>query len=69
MLTGSGVGIEFLRCEYHYNARNNHKHYGKVWVYKAGVSRTPHSGLPSERINLSPFTKDFRGGGHTMSVK
>ena len=24
-----------------------------------------HSGLPSERINLSPFTKDFRGGGHS----
>ena len=28
-----------------------------------------YSGLPSERINLSPFTKDFRGGGHIMSVK
>ena len=27
-----------------------------------------HSGLPSERINLSPFTKDFRGGGHSMSL-
>ena len=26
------------------------------------------SGLPSERINLSPFTKDFRGGGHLMSL-
>ena len=25
--------------------------------------------LPSERINLSPFTKDFRGGGHTTSDK
>ncbi len=24
-----------------------------------------NSGLPSERINLSPFTKDFRGGGHS----
>ena len=23
------------------------------------------SGLPSERKNLSPFTKDFRGGGQT----
>jgi hypothetical protein len=21
-----------------------------------------HSGFPSKRINLSPFTKDFRGG-------
>ena len=26
------------------------------------------SGLPSKRINLSPFTKDFRGGGHLMSL-
>ena len=23
---------------------------------------TSYSGFPSERINLSPFTKDFRGG-------
>ena len=39
--------------------------------YKSGVavhSNSFHSGLPSERINLSPFTKDFRGGGHTMSL-
>ena len=28
-----------------------------------------YSGLPSERINLSPFTKDFRGGGHIMSIE
>lgn len=27
-----------------------------------------HSGFPSERINLSPFTKDFRGGEHMMSL-
>ena len=23
------------------------------------------SGFPSKRTNLSPFTKDFRGGGHS----
>ena len=39
-------------------------------VYKGhtGSPHSFHSGLPSERINLSPFTKDFRGGGHTMSL-
>ena len=26
------------------------------------------SSLPSEQIYLSPFTKDFRGGGHLMSL-
>jgi len=26
-----------------------------------------NSGLPSKRTNLSPFTKDFRGGGQLMS--
>ena len=39
-------------------------------VYKACFSLPGHcSGLPSERINLSPFTKDFRGGGHLMSLR
>ena len=27
-----------------------------------------HSGFPSIRINLSPFTQDFRGGEHMMSL-
>ena len=26
------------------------------------AAETGNSGFPSERINLSPFTKDFRGG-------
>ena len=26
------------------------------------VQFVSHSGFPSSRINLSPFTKDFRGG-------
>ena len=37
-------------------------------VYKSLLPASRYSGLPSERINLSPFTKDFRGGGHTMSL-
>ena len=35
---------------------------------KVSFTVSDHSGLPSERINLSPFTKDFRGGGHLMSL-
>ena len=35
---------------------------------KVSFAVSNHSGLPSERINLSPFTKDFRGGGHLMSL-
>jgi hypothetical protein len=27
------------------------------------------SGLPASRINLSPFTKDYRAGGHYMRIK
>ena len=33
-----------------------------VWVSEH------RSGLLSKRINLSPFTKDFRGRGHSMSL-
>ena len=41
----------------------------ELW-FKTAVGQVlcQHSGLPSERINLSPFTKDFRGGGHFMSL-
>ena len=28
------------------------------------LNRLTYSGSPSKRINLSPFTKDFRGGEH-----
>ena len=36
------------------------------WGYKITlILLFNNSGLPSERINLSPFTKDFRGGGHS----
>jgi hypothetical protein len=30
---------------------------------------TNYSGFPSIRINLSPFTKDFRGGEHSNESK
>ena len=39
------------------------------WVYKSKIICSEiNSGLPSNRINLSPFTKDFRGGGQMKSV-
>ena len=41
--------------------------FGGLPVYIKGpvAADKINSGLPSERINLSPFTKDFRGGGHS----
>ena len=35
--------------------------YSHVFVHKAIGPYRRHSGFPSVRINLSPFTKDFRG--------
>ena len=40
-------------------------HYMQVFSYYSGPPYNPNqfnSGFPSKRINLSPFTKDFRGG-------
>jgi len=33
------------------------------------VQYVRYSGFPSIRTNLSPFTKDFRGGEQLMSLK
>ena len=51
------------------NVIYNHNHCVQLW-FKTAVEQLlcQYSGLPSERINLSPFTKDFRGGGHFMSL-
>ena len=46
-----------------------HNRYLLKGLYKRDKTISSYSGLPSERINLSPFTKDFRGGGHVMSMK
>ena len=32
------------------------------WTWIVFFTLTVNSGFPSTRINLSPFTKDFRGG-------
>ena len=37
-------------------------------VHKFGTILNFNSGFSSERTNLSPFTKDFRGEEHSMSV-
>ncbi len=33
-------------------------------IYPTIFAMVVYSGFPSTRINLSPFTKDFRGGEH-----
>ena len=35
------------------------------WDYRFGETVGVSSGLSSERIILSPFTKEFRGEGHS----
>ena len=47
----------------------SHNQYLLTNLYKQNEITFANSGLPSERINLSPFTKDFRGGGHILSMK
>lgn len=38
-------------------------------VGSSGRSTFSNSGFPSKRINLSPFTKGFRGGEHSNESK
>ena len=57
-----------FQYEYHYETHKNHNCSVSSLIYNHLPFKRDHSGLPSVRINLSPFTKDFRGGGHTMSV-
>jgi len=58
-----------MRYEYYCANYTNPQVFRVVRQYKQpALGRAVNSGLPSGRINLSPFTKDFRAGGHTMSV-
>ena len=41
----------------------NHMKESRNWNYCSFNSSSGISGFPSLRINLLPFTKDFRGGG------
>ena len=63
------ITATFHQYEYHYETHKNHNCSVSSLIYNHLPFKWDHSGLPSERINLSPFTKDFRGGGHTMSVE
>ena len=56
----------FQQYEYHFRTTTKSPRGGYI---NSSLGLNVNSGLPSERINLSPFTKDFRGGGHTMSVE
>ena len=52
-LTYTPLTVSSILCRLHV--------FSKSGVLSIATQRS-YSGFPSERINLSPFTKDFRGG-------